>query len=66
MGNSESQSAAKKLADSSKGIPLSNIAKLRIKNELKDIQDNPPANWRVIVVDERTWSIWITAEVILT
>jgi len=42
-----------------------NHSRIRINNELEDIQNNPPAHWKVIVHSQFEWSIWITAEVMI-
>jgi hypothetical protein len=42
-----------------------NIAVTRINNEFLDIQNNPPAYWKVSHGSEwNKWVVWITADVL--
>jgi ubiquitin-protein ligase len=42
------------------GSSLSPLAIRRINNELNEITENPPPNWKVIKQSETQWDIWIT------
>jgi len=60
-GNTPQPQASTTTIESSQSS--NNLSRIRIKNELDDIRNNPPARWRVIEQNSYEWSIWINAEV---